>query len=208
MLVLLHGSGVDETVLVPLARQCAPAARLLAIRGRVVQDGSRRWFARITPTEFDQGSIRKEVDAFALFLPEIARREAFDLTETAVLGYSNGANLASSVMLFHPGLIRRAALLRAMPVLKQEPEADLRGASVLVVAGDRDITYGPYAPSLSSLLERHGALVESHAVQSGHEFGNHDAAIIRTWLSGLAVPPSRTQAGVSRRSRRPDRLKP
>ena len=57
-LVLLHGSGVDETTLVPLAREIAPRAILIAVRGRIAQDGGMRWFTRITPTRFEQQSIR------------------------------------------------------------------------------------------------------------------------------------------------------
>lgn len=186
VLVLLHGSGVDETVLAPLARAIAPAARLLAVRGRIMQEGSRRWFTRVTPTAFDQKSIRSEAGAFARFLPRVAGKEGFDLGTAAFLGYSNGANLASSVMLLHPGLIRRAALLRAMPVLDDVRAADLAGTSVLVVAGRQDGTYGPYAPALASLLERHGAAVESHIVPSGHEFGEHDAVLVRRWLENTA----------------------
>lgn len=185
-LVLLHGSGVDETVLVPLAREIAPQARLMAVRGHVMQDGSRRWFTRITPTAFEQKSIRKEARAFARFLPRLAEREGFPLGTAAFLGYSNGANLASSVMLLHPGLIGRAALLRAMPVLDRVPAADLAKTPVLVVAGQQDVTYGPYAPALAALLERHGAVVESRIVPAGHEFGEHDAALVRAWLERLA----------------------
>lgn len=190
VLVLLHGSGVDETVLVPLARAISPKARVLAVRGRVMQDGSRRWFTRTTPTTFDQKSIVREARAFARFLPEVARQEGFDLRTAVFLGYSNGANLVSSIMLIHPGLIRSAALLRAMPVLDDVPAVDLAEISVLVVAGKRDVTYGPYAPALSSLLVRHGGSVETHTVQSGHEFSNDDAEIVRAWLGRLLVSPA------------------
>jgi len=187
VLVLLHGSGVDETVLVPLARAIAPEARLMAVRGRVVQDGSRRWFTRITPTAFDQKSIRRQARAFAGFLPRLAKREGFDLRAAVFLGYSNGANLVSSVMLLHPGLIGRTALLRAMPVLDDVPAADLAGTPILIVAGRQDVTYGPYAPALAALLERHGAAVESHVVPSGHEFGEHDAELVHRWLETIAL---------------------
>lgn len=182
VLVLLHGSGTDETVLVPLARQAAPASRLLAVRGRVLQEGSRRWFKRVTPTEFDQQGIRREARKFAAFLGAAGTALGFSPADAVVLGYSNGANLASSVMLLHPGLIRRAVLMRAMPVLHDVPAGDLAGSAVLVLSGAHDVTYGPYAPALSSLLQRHGARVESHVVPCGHEFGDPDAELIRNWL--------------------------
>ena len=67
-LFLLHGSGVDETTLVPLAKQIAPHAVLVAARGRIPQEDGFRWFERITPTSFEQASIRSETDAFATFV--------------------------------------------------------------------------------------------------------------------------------------------
>ena len=126
--VLLHGSGVDETTLVPLAREIAPRAILIAVRGRIAQDGGMRWFTRITPTRFEQQSIHTEAAAFAGFIGAFTKQYGLDLSRTALLGYSNGANLISSVMLLNPGLIAHAALLRAIPVLAEVPAADLSKA--------------------------------------------------------------------------------
>lgn len=181
-LVLLHGSGVDENSLVPLAAEVAPRATVLAVRGRVPQDGGWRWYERISPTRFDQESVRSEAEAFADFITEAAKRHEFDLRQTTFLGYSNGANLISSMMLLRPGLVRRAALLRPMPVLDDAPHADLSRAHVLVIAGVSDLTYAPFAPALVALLRERGADVEDRTIEAGHEFGAEDAAIVRRWL--------------------------
>lgn len=181
-LILLHGSGVDETTLAPLARQIGPHDTLMAVRGRIPQEGGMRWFARITPTRFDQQSIRTEAADFADFLAEMSFAEKIDLSKAVVLGYSNGANLISSAMLLHPGLIRQAILLRAMPVLDEPPVTNLAGTRILVIGGATDETYGPYTPALANLLEGHGAAVETHTVSLGHEFGAEDAAAARRWL--------------------------
>ncbi|TIO10221.1 alpha/beta hydrolase [Mesorhizobium sp.] len=186
-LFLLHGSGVDETTLVALARQIAPRAVLVAVRGRIVQEDGFRWFARITPTRFEQESIRAEADAFAGFIAEAAKRHGLDLSRTVFLGYSNGANLVSTVMLLHSGLIGRAALLRPMPVLDDVPPADLGKARVLIIAGAADLTYAPFAPALIALLESHGAEVDARTIASGHEIGDRDADIVRQWLAGPAI---------------------
>ena len=183
VLFLLHGSGVDETTLVPLARQIAPRAVLVAIRGRIAQEDGFRWFARITPTRFEQDSIRSEAAAFAEFVAKVAKRQNFDLSSSTFLGYSNGANLVSSVMLLHPGTIERAALLRAMPVLDNVPPTDLSKARVLIIAGGADLTYAPFAPALVALLTAHGAEVDASTVASGHEIGDADAEIVRQWLA-------------------------
>src|SRR5258708_36417891 len=78
-LFLLHGSGVDETTLVPLARRIAPAATLVAVRGRIAQEDGFRWFERITPTRFEQKSILAETAAFAVFASEAAKGHTLHL---------------------------------------------------------------------------------------------------------------------------------
>ncbi|MGX9144010.1 alpha/beta hydrolase [Mesorhizobium sp. 128a] len=191
-LFLLHGSGVDETTMLPIARQIAPDATLVAVRGRIPQEDGFRWFERITPTRFEQASIRAETSAFAAFASEAARRHRLDLARAIFLGYSNGANLVSSLMLLNPDLVRKAALLRAMPVLDDMPSTELSGTRVLIVAGAADETYGPFAPALVTLLHGRGAEVDARIVASGHEIGDPDAAIVRQWLAGPVVV---TQAG-------------
>ena len=183
-LFLLHGSGVDETTLVPLARRITPAATLVAARGRIPQEDGFRWFERITPTRFEQESILAETAAFAAFASEAAKRHRLDLTRTIFLGYSNGANLVSSLLLLHPGIIRRAALLRPMPVLDKVPTTDLAGIRTLIIAGAADETYGPFAPALVTLLSQHHAEIDARIIPSGHEIGDPDAAIVRQWLAG------------------------
>ncbi|MDW6021369.1 alpha/beta hydrolase [Mesorhizobium sp. BAC0120] len=187
VLVLLHGSGPDETSMIPLGREIMPRATLLGVRGRIIQDGNIRWFTRITPTRFEQESIRTEADAFADFVVRAAEIHDLDLKRAVFLGYSNGANLVSSVMLMHPGFIRRAALLRAMPVLDHPPSCDLSKSRILVVAGASDVTYAPFAPELVALLRSHGAVVDARTVSSGHEFGAEDARVVREWLAGPAA---------------------
>ncbi|MFD9896819.1 alpha/beta hydrolase [Mesorhizobium sp. NPDC059025] len=181
-LILLHGSAADETTLMPLAMAAAPRARLVAVRGRIVQDGDLRWFRRITPTQFDQASIRAETDSFARFIDELIALHTLEPASVAFIGYSNGANLVTSTMLLHPGVIRRAVLLRAMPVLDRVPDADLSGAHVLMITGANDVTYAPFAQSLARLLRRHHADVDARMVAAGHEFGAVDGNIICEWL--------------------------
>lgn len=199
-LFLLHGSGVDETTLVALGRQIAPRAVLVAARGRIAQEDGFRWFTRITPTRFGQESVRSEADAFADFVLEVTKRHGLDLSRAIFLGYSNGANLVSSVMLMHPHLIERAALLRPMPVLDDVPPAELSRARVLIIAGAADLTYAPFAPALVTLLHGRGAEVDARIVPSGHEIGDPDAAIVRQWLSVLAQMKAEQPKGGSARA--------
>lgn len=186
-LVLLHGSGGDESTLLPLAQQIAPNATLLAVRGRVVQDGVTRWYRRVTPVRFDQKDIRAEADAFAIFLRAASKAYGLDLGHTTFVGYSNGANLVAALSLLHPGLVQRAALLRSMPVLDKPPVADLAVANFLVVAGKNDGLYARYAPALEKVLARNGAHVIAHMIPAGHGLDEEDARLVGEWLASSAT---------------------
>ena len=181
-IVLLHGSGGDEASLIKLASRVAPNATLLGVRGRIVQKGIKRWYARLSPTSFDQADIREEAGAFVDFLKARMATEKLDLDRTTFIGYSNGANLIAAVTLLYPGLVHRAVLLRAMPVLDGVPAADLHRARFLTVAGKTDAIYGPFAPALEGLLRAHGAIVDSRSVAAGHLLGDEDVKVVSQWF--------------------------
>lgn len=182
-LVLLHGTGGSEADLMPLGHRIAPRATLLGVRGRSHEEGVARWFRRLSLTSFDQADIRAEAEAFAAFMDGAVSGYGLDAARTGFLGYSNGANFAASVMALYPGVIRRAILLRAVPVLDPLPAADLAGTDVLVIAG-RDDPYGGNAPALLAWLEAAGASLTARAVPGGHELTDDDERIARDWSHG------------------------
>ncbi|EJF90382.1 hypothetical protein MEG_01098 [Bartonella tamiae Th307] len=182
LIVLLHGSGGDDTTLFSFARPLWPNATLLGIRGRFVQDGENRWYRKITATKFDQNQVVDEADAFVDFLMHFVEKGHYDLSQTTFVGYSNGANLLAVIMLENPDLIHRAILMRSMPVLDDMPSENLQKTDVLTISGKNDKIYARYAPVLSSLLRDCGARVDSEMVDADHMIGKEDAAIIRKWI--------------------------
>lgn len=185
-IIMMHGSGGDETTLAALAAAIAPDATLIGIRGRIVQDGVKRWYKRITATEFDQQDVRTEADALVTFLQGLAKENSFDLSNVTFLGYSNGANLIAALTQLHPGLIRNAVLLRAMPVLTDMPTVDLSKTRVLTISGEKDKLYFPYAPKLADRLRNCGANVEARIIKSDHGIGDEDARIVAEWLGSAS----------------------
>ncbi|WP_265501555.1 VOC family protein [Paracoccus beibuensis] len=180
-LVLLHGTGGSETDLMPLANRIAPRATLLGVRGRSTEEGVARFFRRLSMASFDQDDIRAEAAAFAAFWHGALRAYDLDPDRLTVVGYSNGANFAGAVMALHPGLIRRAILLRPMAVLDPQPAADLSGVSVLTLRGARD-PYGASAPALNDWLSASGGDLDAQVVAAGHEIGPDDMARAQAWL--------------------------
>ncbi|WP_261336060.1 VOC family protein [Rhizobium leguminosarum] len=179
--VLLHGSGGNETTLMPLLNKAAPRATLMGVRGRATEEGFPRWYKRITPFSFDQNDIKTEAEAFAAFIEGAVKSYGLDPQKVVYVGYSNGANLLNSLLYLHPNLVHKAVLLRSMPVLSDYPHADLKGTDLLVISGKTD-AYGKYASDLEERLKSSGATVDSDVIPGGHDLGDADVPIIQKWL--------------------------
>jgi phospholipase/carboxylesterase len=183
VIVLLHGTGGNETDLMPLAARLNPRATLLGVRGRSTEEGIVRWFRRFDAYTFDQDDIRREAAAFALFLEGAARQYGLDPGQTTYLGYSNGANLIGALLRLHPGIVARAMMLRGIEVLEDPPIPDLTGTRVLLITGSRD-PYGRLAPALASSLKATGADLDARVIEAGHELSATDMPIAKGWLAG------------------------
>ena len=180
-IIVLHGSGGNEADLMPLAHRISPRATILGVRGRATEEGSARWFRRFSMTSFDQADIRSEAEAFAAFIEGAISGYRLDPDRITVAGLSNGANFAAAIMALHPSLIRRAILLRAIPVLEELPETDLSGTSVLMLNG-RDDPFARNAPQLADWFRRSGALLDVKEVAGGHSLTEADSAVARAWF--------------------------
>lgn len=185
VIVLLHGTGGNETDLMPLARRIAPNAALLGVRGRATDEGIARWFRRLDATTFDQADIRQEAEAFAAFMADVIPSYGLDRSRLTFLGFSNGANFAAAVMGLYPETISHAVLLRPMQVLTTLPNADLTGKHILTLTGSHDpFAFG--APPLEKWLRASGAEVESKIIQAGHELTQEDLKIAREWFEATS----------------------
>ncbi|UFN49027.1 alpha/beta hydrolase [Roseomonas sp. OT10] len=184
-LLLLHGTGGNEDDLLPLGRLVAPGAALLSPRGKVSENGMPRFFRRLAEGVFDEADLRRRTDELAEFVRDA--RAAYGIGAPVALGFSNGANIAAAMLLQRPGLLRGAALLRAMPPFRQPPEADLGGTPVLLLSGTADpIVPAASSAALAALLDRDGAAVTHHALPVGHGLSQMDVSLTRDWLRSLA----------------------
>ncbi|TVU89153.1 VOC family protein [Vreelandella titanicae] len=180
-LVLLHGTGGNEADLMPIARRIAPRAMLLGVRGRATEEGTNRWFRRVDASTFDQADIRSEAEAFAAFVEDAVTSYGLDADRLIFLGYSNGANLLAAVIHLHPGIVRRAVLLRGIQVLESPKAADLSGTSVLMLDGiDDNLALTP--STLAKDLRGRGAKVELRRLSATHELSAVDVTASTEWL--------------------------
>jgi phospholipase/carboxylesterase len=185
-LVLLHGSGANETAMLPFGRKVAPNAMLIGLRGRSTDEGNPRFFRRFDQTTFDQKEIASEAEAFVAFIEDIGPAYGVDPARTTFLGYSNGGNMIGATMQLHPEMIRKAVLLRSMNVLEARPEVDLSGVQVLSLSATDDF-YGSLAVELEDRLKSAGAELTAKVLDANHGLGAEDEVITRAWLEERAV---------------------
>src|SRR6267154_2784649 len=98
-LLLMHGTGGNERDLIPVGRELDPDAALLSPRGKVLENGMPRFFRRLAEGVFDLQDLRKQTHELAHFVAAAANRYGFDVKNLIAVGYSNGANIAASVLL-------------------------------------------------------------------------------------------------------------
>jgi len=188
-LLLLHGTGGDEDALVPLGRALAPRAALLSPRGRVSENGMSRFFRRHAPGVLDVEDLKARTYELAGFVGEAAEAHGFDPAGVVGVGYSNGANIAASLLLLRPGTLAGAVLLR--PVTPFEPEVlpDLAGVPVFVAGGRRDrMVPAEQSERLAGLLRDAGAEVSLRWHPGGHELGHGELEGVQAWLASRWMP--------------------
>ncbi len=183
-LIVLHGTGGDENALVGIGQTIAPGAAILSPRGNVLENGAPRFFKRLAEGVFDPKEVRSRAEELARFIRAAIVRYGLDSTRIYALGYSNGANVASTVMFIDPKLIQVAILLRAMLVYEPEDQNDLSGASVFISAGRMD----PIVPASS--VERLVELFESRRAEvalkwqlTGHNLVPSEVREASDWLA-------------------------
>jgi len=182
-LLLLHGTGGDEEDLLPLGRALLPGAGMLSPRGNVLERGAPRFFRRLAEGVFDQADLAHRTTELARFVSAAAK--AYDLAVDGIVavGFSNGANIAASLLLRAPGVLRGAVLLS--PMLPFEPETllDLQGTAVFIGAGRADAIAAPeQAERLADVLRRAGADVTLHWTPGGHGITKEEVEAARQWI--------------------------
>ena len=183
-LLLLHGTGGEENDLIPIAKMLEITnASILSPRGKVLENGMPRFFRRLAEGVFDIEDLKFRTNELADFVRDASKTYAFDLNRIMAIGYSNGANIAASLLLLRPEILFSAILFRPMIPLVPEPLPNLSNKRVLVSAGLRDPIVASYqTKDLIDLLIRVGANVSVQWQNSGHELTQRDVKLAREWV--------------------------
>jgi predicted esterase len=184
ILLLLHGTGSNEQDLLSLAEILAPDAGVLSPRGKVLERGMPRFFRRLAEGVFDVEDLKFRTGELADFLTSAAAQYRFDLRQLIAVGFSNGANIAASLLLLRPDVLTAGILFRAMVPLVPDPLPRLATTRVLLSNGRMDPLVAPEEPErLANLFRDAGADVTLVWQPAGHELTQGDVTAARQWLA-------------------------
>lgn len=185
-LLLLHGTGGNELDLLPLAGRIDDEASVLSVRGNVLENGMPRFFRRLAEGVFDIEDLIFRTKELNDFLDEAAVKYEFDRNNVIAVGYSNGANIAASLLFHYQNALKGAVLHHPMVPRRGVELPDLSGKSVFIAAGTNDPICSPVeSEELKSLLEKANAKVDMHWENRGHQLTLQEVEAAAQWYRGL-----------------------
>lgn len=181
----LHGTGGDEHDLIPIVQMIAPGAAVISPRGNVLEQGMPRFFRRLAEGVFDEEDLARRTIELGDFLVAAARHHGLDPARIVALGYSNGANIAASLLLTRPRALAGAILLRPMVPFEPARPPDVSGRTILISGGERDpIIPRPLTARLAQLLTAGGADVTTRWYPGGHALSQREIEDAAEWFRG------------------------
>jgi predicted esterase len=182
--VLLHGTGGNEEDLIFLGKELEPNALILSPRGKVLENGMPRFFRRLSEGIFDIEDLKFRTQELADFIQNCSLHYKFDLKQTIAVGFSNGANIAASILLLRSDIFQGAILFRAMvPFIPDDPLPNLSSKKILLSAGINDpIVSRTETKNLYNLFQKINADITLKWQHSSHNLIQDDLVIAKEWI--------------------------
>ena len=182
VLLLLHGTGGTEHSLLALADMIDPQASVLSVRGNVLENGMPRFFRRLAEGIFDEEDLVFRTEELNHFLNEAAQAYSFDRQNIIAIGYSNGANIAASLLYHYEDALKGAILHHPMVPRRGIQLPNLQGTPVFIAAGIND----PICPQqecidLELALTAAKADVVVHWENYGHQLTQSEVLAAKQW---------------------------
>ncbi|WP_086313559.1 phospholipase/carboxylesterase [Enterococcus sp. 7F3_DIV0205] len=184
-LLLLHGTGGDETSLLDIARFLDEEATLLSFRGTIQESGMNRFFKRNGLNQFDLVSLEEESDRLIQSITSVSEEKGIPLEEWVIVGYSNGANIAAHMLLERTTAIKYAILFHPMSLGVDTQDFPLADKGLWLSVSENDPIVSKEASNqLVQQLKNRQAAVTITTTNSGHQITMDEINQAKQWLSG------------------------
>lgn len=184
--LLLHGTGGNESDLLPLAAHIDSEASVLSVRGNVSENGMPRFFKRLSEGVFDMEDLKFRTKELYDFIGSAAEEHGFDRSNVIAIGYSNGANIAANLLFNYADALKAAILHHPMVPNREVALPDLTGVPVFIAAGTNDpICSAEESKDLERLLKNAGAEVALHWENFGHQLTMPEVEAAKSWYDNI-----------------------
>ncbi|WP_107841157.1 alpha/beta hydrolase [Metasolibacillus meyeri] len=185
-LLLLHGTGGTERDLIGLAKEIDANANILSVRGNVLENGMPRFFRRVAEGVFDMEDLFFRTKELHDFVQQASVDYQFDHNQIIAIGYSNGANIAGSLLFHHENSLRAAILHHPMVPNRDAQIPSLQHVDVWIGAGTNDFMCpAQESEQLEQMLKAHGANVETAWFHDGHQLTMPEVQAAKAWYTGI-----------------------
>lgn len=187
-LLLLHGTGGNEESLIGLAKEIDDTANILSVRGNVLEHGMPRFFRRLAEGVFDIEDLIIRTKELNEFLNEASQQYGFDRQRIVAIGYSNGANIAASLLFHYEDVLAGAILHHPMVPRRGIELPKLSATPIFIGAGTNDpMCTAQESEDLEALLSSAGATVTTNWFDFGHQLTIPEVHAAKEWYNSIYV---------------------
>jgi phospholipase/carboxylesterase len=187
-LLLLHGTGGNEHDLLSIGKLIDPQANILSIRGSILEYGTPRFYKRKSMTTFDYESLVEETHNLRDFIDDCSRKYKFDRSKVVVIGYSNGANIAASILFHYEKAFQKAILFHPMVPIRNLELANLNQTKIFIGSGHYDQMMPQHeVQELTQMFQSANAIVEVFWTDYGHQLSKEEVLAAKSWYEGNVI---------------------
>lgn len=182
--VLLHGTGGNERSLIDVVNYIQEGATYVSFRGNVKEQGMNRFFKRRAEGVYDVEDLQRRSHELHEAIVAVSQEYGFELSQVVLLGFSNGANIATQLILDYPDIYKRAILMAPMfPVDTSKYNKSLAETAIFLSVGEMD----PIVPIEESqhVIQLFTSRAARTTVQwtSGHHVTVEILDAVKEWLT-------------------------
>ena len=123
-------------------RPARGGAALLSPRGKSLENGMNRFFRRLAMGVLDIEDLKFRTGELADFVESAVKQYSRDPAKVIALGYSNGVNIAASMLLLPTAVLAGAVLMRPIVPLVPEQLPALHDRPIWIGGGKRETVVG------------------------------------------------------------------
>lgn len=136
LIIMLHGTGGSASDLFGIGEILDSEATYIGIEGEVMENGMRRYFERYSDGSFNLESLAAA--SHSVYDEIIAIQNEYSDYNITVIGYSNGANIFTSVLKTFANVPVDAAILYHPSAVLEGTPFKTQTLDILITSGDND----------------------------------------------------------------------